>query len=254
MRWMRWHCPPDTGFEIRAQAVWGRARYLSVTEAPHNTDSHTWMGRNIFVSLKPPRPGTEPRTLAWKAAVLTTTLGPPPLKLEGQSCVQTRDLRLSKHVALNNTPGPNYLSELSQLNEFVPWAMKPPVRRPPPCSRPRGRCPCPARTPASSTCLSPWCTSSLPDSCGLAERFWIRWVRDEPPGTWRPCTWLLWWWRWDQCWTQVADWDPVSPASGWSGYSYQPVPLLLAAILTMNVYNLKIWKSKLIIHDVVDLH
>ena len=38
-------------------------------------------GRNIFVSFKPPSPGTEPRTLAWKAAVLTTTLGPPPLKL-----------------------------------------------------------------------------------------------------------------------------------------------------------------------------
>ena len=36
-------------------------------------------GRNIFVSCKPPRPGTEPRTLAWKAAVLTTTLGPPPI-------------------------------------------------------------------------------------------------------------------------------------------------------------------------------
>ena len=35
-------------------------------------------GKNIFVSFKPPRPGTEPRTLAWKAAVLTTTLGPPP--------------------------------------------------------------------------------------------------------------------------------------------------------------------------------
>ena len=35
-------------------------------------------GRNIFVSFKLPRPGTEPRTLAWKAAVLTTTLGPPP--------------------------------------------------------------------------------------------------------------------------------------------------------------------------------
>ena len=35
-------------------------------------------GRNIFVSFKPPRPGTEPRTLAWKAAVLTTTLGPTP--------------------------------------------------------------------------------------------------------------------------------------------------------------------------------
>ena len=35
-------------------------------------------GRINFVSFKPPRPGTEPRTLAWKAAVLTTTLGPPP--------------------------------------------------------------------------------------------------------------------------------------------------------------------------------
>ena len=35
-------------------------------------------GRNNCVSFKPPRPGTEPRTLAWKAAVLTTTLGPPP--------------------------------------------------------------------------------------------------------------------------------------------------------------------------------
>ena len=37
-------------------------------------------GRNIFVSFKPPRPGTEPRTLAWKAAVLTTTLAPLPHK------------------------------------------------------------------------------------------------------------------------------------------------------------------------------
>ena len=38
---------------------------------------------NIFVSFKPPRPGTEPRTLAWKAAVLTTTLGPPPNQSKG---------------------------------------------------------------------------------------------------------------------------------------------------------------------------
>ena len=45
VRWLRWHCPPDTGFEIRALAVWGRARYLSVTEAPHNTNFHTWMGK-----------------------------------------------------------------------------------------------------------------------------------------------------------------------------------------------------------------
>ena len=48
VRWLRWHCPPDTGFEIRALAVWGRVRYLSVTEAPHNTDFHTWMGKKHF--------------------------------------------------------------------------------------------------------------------------------------------------------------------------------------------------------------
>ena len=48
VRWLRWHCPPDTGFEIRALAVWGRARYLSVTEAPHNTDFHTWMEKKHF--------------------------------------------------------------------------------------------------------------------------------------------------------------------------------------------------------------
>ena len=48
VRWLRWHCPPDTGFEIRALAVWGRARYLSVTEAPHSTNFHTWMGKKQF--------------------------------------------------------------------------------------------------------------------------------------------------------------------------------------------------------------
>ena len=33
---------------IRALAVWGRARYLLVAEAPHNTDFHTWMGKKHF--------------------------------------------------------------------------------------------------------------------------------------------------------------------------------------------------------------
>ena len=48
VKWLRWHCPPDTGFEIRALAVLGRARYLSVTEAPHNIDIHTYMGKKHF--------------------------------------------------------------------------------------------------------------------------------------------------------------------------------------------------------------
>ena len=78
VRWLRWHCPQDTGFKIRALAVWGRARYLSVTEAPHKTDFHTWMGKKHFLFLSNRRDREpEPRTLAWRAAVLTTTPGPP---------------------------------------------------------------------------------------------------------------------------------------------------------------------------------
>ena len=46
--------------------------------SPQNWISHVDGEEAFFVSFKPPRPGTEPRILAWKAAVLTTTLGPPP--------------------------------------------------------------------------------------------------------------------------------------------------------------------------------
>ena len=71
------------------------------------TSTRGW-GRNIFVSFKPPRPGTEPRTLAWKAAVLTTTLGPP---TPSRWCLQnymekgwelTSELT-SKWITFNNT-------------------------------------------------------------------------------------------------------------------------------------------------------
>ena len=48
-------------------------------------------GRNNFVSFKPPRPGTELRTLAWKAAVLTTTLGPPPSPWYGCPCYKNNN-------------------------------------------------------------------------------------------------------------------------------------------------------------------
>ena len=48
VRWIRWHCPPDTGFEILTLEVWGRARYLSVTEVPHNTEFYEWMGKEHF--------------------------------------------------------------------------------------------------------------------------------------------------------------------------------------------------------------
>ena len=65
VRWLRWHCPPDTGFEIRALAVWGRARYLSVTEALHNTDFHTWMWKKHFLFLSNRR-DREPNPELWR--------------------------------------------------------------------------------------------------------------------------------------------------------------------------------------------
>ena len=39
---------PDTGFEIRSVAVRGRARYLSVTEDPHNIKSLQMSGEDTF--------------------------------------------------------------------------------------------------------------------------------------------------------------------------------------------------------------
>ena len=65
----------DSKFEpwrSEAEHATSRSRRLSAIL----TFTRGW-GRNIFVSFKPPSPGTEPRTLAWNAAVLTTTLGPP---------------------------------------------------------------------------------------------------------------------------------------------------------------------------------
>ena len=50
VRWMRWHCPPDTRFEIRALAIWGRARYLSITEASHNIEYLRVSGEETFFS------------------------------------------------------------------------------------------------------------------------------------------------------------------------------------------------------------
>ena len=46
---MRLHCPPDTRFEIRILVVRDRARYVSVTEAPHIIESLSERGRNIFL-------------------------------------------------------------------------------------------------------------------------------------------------------------------------------------------------------------
>ena len=60
--------------------------------------SHVDREETFFVFLKTPRPGTEPRALAWKAAVLTTTLGPP-----HRSMVEESEQRESAAVLYNVT-------------------------------------------------------------------------------------------------------------------------------------------------------
>ena len=64
------HCPPDTGLEVRARAIWVRARYLSVTEGLHNTESlrvgpdyHSGGGSNLQAPAR-------------QTCVITTTPGP----------------------------------------------------------------------------------------------------------------------------------------------------------------------------------
>ena len=46
IKWMG--CSPDTVYEIRALTAWGRARYLSVTEVPHNIESLQVSGEETF--------------------------------------------------------------------------------------------------------------------------------------------------------------------------------------------------------------
>ena len=64
VRCMRWHCPPDTGIEIRALVVWGQARYLSVTKAPHNIESLRVSGEETFCFSETWKPewGSNPRS------------------------------------------------------------------------------------------------------------------------------------------------------------------------------------------------
>ena len=43
VRWVRWHCPPDTVFKIQNLEV-----CLSVTESPRNTEFYEWMEKKHF--------------------------------------------------------------------------------------------------------------------------------------------------------------------------------------------------------------
>ena len=69
VRWIRWHCPLDTGFGIRTLAVWDRARYISVTEVPHNIESSRVSGEETFCFFETWRPerSSSPRSPTFQA-------------------------------------------------------------------------------------------------------------------------------------------------------------------------------------------
>ena len=69
VRWMIWHYPPYTRFEIRTLAVWGRVHYLSVTEAPHNIESLRPSREEIFRFFDTWKPewGSNPRSPTFQA-------------------------------------------------------------------------------------------------------------------------------------------------------------------------------------------
>ena len=52
---------PDTGFDIQTLQVWGRARYLSVTEVPHNTEFYEWMEKKQLCFFQTAETGNEPK-------------------------------------------------------------------------------------------------------------------------------------------------------------------------------------------------
>ena len=126
VRWMRWHCSPDTEFEIRVLAFWGRARYLSVTEAPHNIESLRVSREETFCFFETWRPecGSNPRSSTFKQAALTTALGPPPLPMgfiraichftDSPLILQTGKLISRKSVS-NQTPSVGPFEEMRHV-------------------------------------------------------------------------------------------------------------------------------------------
>ena len=79
----------------------------------------------ICVSFKPPRPWNEPRTLAWKAALLTTTLGPLRLNqqfvyLLSRSSIRRRGLTLTalKYICINHGEQQIIINVLDTCSSF----------------------------------------------------------------------------------------------------------------------------------------
>ena len=102
--WGWWDEWDDTVLQTQDSKFEPRGLRPSTLPLGHGGSPQYWLPHvdgeeTFFVSFKLPRPGTKPRTLAWKAAVLATTLGPPPTNWR-MSCVWIRysHVRRTQHV------------------------------------------------------------------------------------------------------------------------------------------------------------
>ena len=101
-RWVRWHCPPDTGFEIESwrsevEYATSRSRTLPCTILSHNE----WTERNICLfETWIPEWGSNPRVLAWQAFGVTTTPEPTRRRPRGDSGIQA----FASHVRVRPPP------------------------------------------------------------------------------------------------------------------------------------------------------
>ena len=101
VRWMRSHCPPDTGLKIWALTIWVRTRHLSVTKLPTILNLFEWAGKKHCVSLK----------------------------LGGQSGARSHDLRLPKQATSTTFHHCNIMTrdvKLTYLTSSAKPTMTPP--------------------------------------------------------------------------------------------------------------------------------
>ena len=78
---IRWHCPPDTGFKIRALPI-----TLPLTVAPHYTSEHR-KKTFLFFETSMPGQGTNPRSPTFPVGSFNHCTGPPPRRTrKGRMC------------------------------------------------------------------------------------------------------------------------------------------------------------------------
>ena len=70
---IKWHWPADTQFKIWTLALLGRARYLAVTYAPHNTRSSRRVEKLIFFCNSHTSAETTSHASVWRPFGVSTT-------------------------------------------------------------------------------------------------------------------------------------------------------------------------------------